>query len=97
MIPQFSPSPVGNSAQSAATVVQDLLEAGADPLVRDLFGLTPLHRACIAGNTEVIRVLLEKDPRGEEGRKMQLAVTDNHGGLNVARPLGAGMTLCLSV
>lgn len=80
MIPHFSndeaPSP---TTASAVNTVTNLLEEGADPCLRDLFGLTPLHRACIAGNTEVIRLLLEKTPPAVA--KQQLAITDNHGGL----------------
>ncbi|KAI9006994.1 ankyrin repeat-containing domain protein [Hyaloraphidium curvatum] len=68
--------PLTSPANSGLTV-SDLLEAGADPLLRDLFGLTPLHRACIAGNGAVITVLLTKTPRAVA--KQQLAITDNHG------------------
>ena len=41
-----------------ATVVQQLLENGADPELSNVFGLSPLHIAAQSGHAEVVRLLL---------------------------------------
>jgi hypothetical protein len=95
MIPYFSndsdkPSP---TTANAAHTVSDLLAQGADPLLRDLFGLTPLHRACIAGNMEVIKALLECT--SPVVAQQQLAVTDNHGAFHIVNRSCKLTCLCL--
>src|SRR5690606_16834660 len=45
--------------QQDAELVRALLDAGAEPSVRNLFGATPLMEAAAVGHTEIIRLLLE--------------------------------------
>ena len=40
-------------------IAKVLLQNGADPNIKDSFGLTPLHIACMRGNMQLIE-LLEK-------------------------------------
>lgn len=40
-------------------VAEVLLDHGADPNVRDKFGMTPLHVAAMRGNMELVRRLIE--------------------------------------
>lgn len=45
--------------QHDTELVRALLDAGADPSARNLFGSTPLMEAAIVGHTEIIALLLE--------------------------------------
>ena len=40
-------------------VAEVLLDHGADPNIRDKFGMTPLHVAAMRGNVELVRRLVE--------------------------------------
>ena len=62
------PTPAFFKAATAATV-QDCLGAGADPNARDVFGLTPLHRAAeISQTPEIITALVNAgaDPNARD-------------------------------
>ena len=41
-------------------VVKILLDAGADPKISNVYGMTPLHMAAIVGNVEVVKLLLRE-------------------------------------
>src|SRR5690606_39403728 len=45
--------------QHDVELVRTLLDAGADPSVRNLFGSTPLMEAAIVGHAEIIGLLLD--------------------------------------
>ena len=42
-------------------VVELLVDRGADPTIRDLYGSVPLMDACVGGHVEVVRLLLGYD------------------------------------
>jgi ankyrin repeat protein len=65
------------------SVLQFLLERGADINVRNRFGETPLHLASFNGVLEVVRLLLEhgadEQAKNNDGKTpLQEAVEDGH-------------------
>ena len=46
------------AAQGLDTFVHQLLDEGANPNIKDLFGYTPLHYAAINGQTETLNILI---------------------------------------
>ena len=74
------PTPAFFKAATAATV-QDCLGAGADPNARDVFGLTPLHRAAeISQTPAVITALVNAgaDPNARTERPSAYGFTPLH-------------------
>ena len=62
-------------------VLEILLENGADPNIRDLDGLMPLHMAVGVGENRVTRLLLQAGARPDE-----------FGGLDMAYPIHFAVT-----
>ena len=61
-------------------IAEVLLDEGADPRSVSNDGTTPLHEACLEGNTAIVSVLLEKseDKFGREyARKLLAAVNED--------------------
>jgi ankyrin repeat protein len=76
--------------QHDSELVRALLEAGADPSVRNLFGSTPMMEAASVGHTEILTLLLDAgadvESRNYEGQTALMAVART-GNLDAARPL----------
>lgn len=71
------------AAGGSARIVKDLLERGASPSQKDLYGWTPLHYAASRGRPEATRAL------AEEGAPLDARTISGWSALNLAEKKGA--------
>ena len=72
-----------------ASLVRDLLAAGADPNVQGEDDYTPLHHAVTAGDEEIVTLLLAR------GASLSLRDFEGHSAVEIARIMGQDRVLRL--